>query len=95
MYSNEHTLQELLSQTFRRLEMDDAVTEMEVRRIYNAIVGNLISRLTWSLTLKEGVLTVRLASAALRQEMSYRRSSLAGKINDTIGHNVIKEIKFI
>ena len=95
MYSNEHTLQDLLKQAFRRLEMDDTVTEIEVRRQYNILVGDLISRLTWSLSFKDGILTARLASAALRQELFYRRNSLLEKINDNLGRNAVKEIRFV
>lgn len=95
MYSNEHTLQDLLQQAFRRLDMDDAVTEIEVRREYNALVGDLIRRLTTSLSFKKGVLTVRLPSAALRQELFYRRNSLIEKINDSLGRNAVKEIRFL
>ncbi|MBP5645717.1 MAG: DUF721 domain-containing protein [Bacteroidales bacterium] len=95
MYSNEHTLQDLLQQAFRRLDMDDTVTEIEVRRMYNALVGDLISRLTWKLTFKDGVLTAKMASAALRQELFYRRNSLMDKINDNLGRKAVKEIRFL
>ena len=95
MYSNEHTLQDLLQQAFRRLDMDDTVTEIEVRRMYNILVGDLISRLTWSLSFKDGILTARLASAALRQELLYRRNSLLEKINDNLGRKAVKEIRFL
>ena len=95
MYSNEHTLHDLLKQAFHRLDMDDTVTEMEVKRLYKALVGDLISRLTRSVTFKEGILTARLASAGLRQELFYRRNSLAEKINQNLGRNAVKEIKFL
>ena len=95
MYSNEHTLQDLLKQVYTRLEMDDTVDEIEVVRCYQQLVGDLISRLTWSVRFKEGVLTAQLASAALRQELFYRRSSLAEKINERLGRNVVKEIRFV
>ena len=75
--------------------MDDTVTEIEVRRQYNILVGDLISRLTWSLSFKDGILTARLASAALRQELFYRRNSLLEKINDNLGRNAVKEIRFV
>ncbi len=94
-YTNEHTLQDLLQQAFRRLDMGEAVTEIEVRRAYKSIVGDLISRLTWDLAFKDGILTARVASAALRQEMFYRRTSLADKLNETLGTNTVKEIRFL
>ncbi len=95
MYSNEHTLQDLMKQAFRRLDMNDAVTEMEVKRLYKALVGDLIYRLTWTLTFKDGILTARMASAGLRQELFYRRTSLADKINENLGCKAVKEIKFV
>ena len=48
MYSNEHTLQDLLKKAYRSLDMDDTVDVMEVRNAYHKVVGDLISRLTWS-----------------------------------------------
>jgi hypothetical protein len=38
------------------------------------------------------VLSLRLSSAALRHEMTMRRESLRGKINDHLGAEVVKSI---
>jgi len=92
MYSNEHTLQELLKRCYHRLDMDDTVTEMEVVRVYRQVVGDLISRLTSSAKFSKGTLTIKLRSAALRQELFYRRQSMADKINDGLGKTVVKQI---
>lgn len=92
MYSNEHTLQDLLKKAYHQMDMDHVVTEMEVRRAYHAMVGDLISRLTWSVKFANGTLTVRLASAALKQELNNRRTSLAEKLNEVVGSNVIQKI---
>ena len=95
MYSNEHTLQDLLKKAYRRLDMDETVMEMEVKRAYNSVVGDLISRLTYSVRFSQGTMTVSVASAALKQELWHRRESLAGRINDTVGKMVVKKIVFM
>ena len=95
MYSNEHTLQDLLKKAYHRLDMDDTVREMEVVRVYKAVVGDLISRLSTTVRFSQGVLTVQLASAALRQELVYRRTSLMDKINDSLGYPAVKKMIFI
>lgn len=95
MYSNEHTLQELLRKAYRRLDMDDAADEMEVRRAYGAVVGDFISRLTTSVSFSHGTLTVMIVSAALKQELFYRRSSLMQKINEALGCQTVQKIVFI
>ena len=91
MYSNEHNLQELLKKAYRRLDMQDTVDEIEVKEAYKRVVGDLIFRLTWNVQYKEGVLRVRLASAALRQELFCRRESLKQTLNENIGHDVVKK----
>ena len=95
MYSNEHTLQDLLKKAYRSLDMDDTVDVMEVRNAYHKVVGDLISRLTWSVRYDAGVLTVALASAALRQELTFRKEGLAARINEVLGRPVVKSIRFV
>lgn len=94
-YNNEHTLQDLLRKAYHQLDMDDTATEMEVKRAYTLVVGDFINRLTWKTRFAEGTLTVELASAALKQELFNRRTSLTQKINDTIGRNAVKKIIFV
>lgn len=94
-YENEHTLQVLLKKVYRRLDMDETVTEMEVKQAYTRVVGDFINRLTWNIRFVKGVLTVELASAALRQEIFNRRTSLAEKINESLGRNAVKKIIFV
>ena len=93
MYSNEHTLQDLLKRVYHKLDMDDTAREMEVVRVYRAVVGDLISRLTVTVRFAQGVLTVRLASAALGQELAYRRTTLADRINDGLGYQAVRELR--
>lgn len=95
MYSNEHTLQDLLKKLYHKLDMDDTATEMEVKRAYTNVVGDFINRLTWSVKFADGTLTVSLASAALKQELFMRRSSLTEKINEAIGRKAVKNIVFV
>lgn len=94
MYSNEHTLQDLLRKAYRRLDMEESATELEVKGVYEKVVGDLISRLTWKVTFKNGVLALSVASPALRHELWYRRESLASRINEVLGRNAVKKIVF-
>ena len=95
MYSNEHTLQDLLKKAYHRLDMDDTAQEMEVAHVYAVVVGDFINRLTVKVRYDQGVLTVQLVSAALKQELMYRRTSLAEKINETLGRPAVKKIVFV
>lgn len=95
MYSNEHTLQDLLKKAYHRLDMDDTANEMEVKYAYSKVVGDFINRLTYAVSFRKGTLTLSIASAALKQELFYKRTSLAERINEAIGRNVVKKIIFV
>ena len=94
MYSNEHTLQDLLKKAYRRLDMEETATELEVKDVYEKVVGDLISRLTWKVSFKNGILALSIASPGLRQELWYRRESLVTRINDILGRQAVKKIVF-
>jgi len=91
-YANEHTLQQLLSKVYHRLDMDDTVTDLEVRRAYKAAVGDFISRLTTDVRYAKGTLTVRVVAAGLRNELFLNRTRLADRINEVLGRPAVKRI---
>lgn len=95
MYSNEHTLQDVLRKAYHKLDLDDVADEIEVKDAYRRVVGDFINRLTWSIKFADGILTVQLASAALKQELFYKRTSLADRLNEALGRNAIKKIVFV
>jgi len=95
MYSNEHTLQDLLKKAYHRLDMDDTANEIEVKYTYSKVVGDFINRLTYSVKFNKGTLTLSIASPALKQELFYKRTSLAERINDAIGRTVVNKIVFV
>lgn len=95
MDSNEHTISDLLKLAYRRLHVEAAVSELEVRDAYRDVAGSLIYKLTRSVRFKEGELVVVIASAALRHEMEYRKDSLMDKINKRLGNDIVKTIKII
>lgn len=87
-------LTDFLKLAYRRLNLDEAMLEMDVRNAYKGVVGDMIFKLTLSLKFERGVLKVKLASPALRNELSYRIEDLARRINDTLGAVVVTKIVF-
>lgn len=81
-----------IQRMLRQWDLADFATEVEVERVYRRLAGDLISRLTQRLSFKKGTLRLKYMSAALRQEMTYRRDSLRDKINSELGAEVVKKI---
>ncbi len=91
---HEYSLQDLLKIIYRSEHMTDAIAEHQAIDAYNQVVGDLISKLTGKMVMRNGVLHVHLSSAALRQEMTMRRESLLEKINAQIDGFAVKDIVF-
>lgn len=91
----DRTLDYYMQRFMRRYEMGELVSQMKVERVYRALVGDLISRLTTSIVLTQGTLRLRVLSAALRQELTMRRESLRTRINDDLGSEVVKKISIV
>ena len=81
-----------IQRMLRQWDLADFATEVEVERVYRRLAGDLIGRLTQRLSFKKGTLRLKYMSAALRQEMTYRRDSLRDKINSELGADVVKKI---
>lgn len=59
------------------------------------VVGAEIARQSPRPTVSGGVMYVRIADAALRNELHLNRTRLCSALNQLTGKNVIKEIRFI
>lgn len=91
---HEYTLQDLLKTIYEQNEMTDIVYRKAAIDAYNEVVGEMIAQLSRNFKLKKDVLHVQLSSAALRQEMSYRKVSLLAKINEKMTEFKLKDIVF-
>lgn len=91
----ERKLGDVLAKVYRTMELDTLADEMEVKRVYQGVVGDLISKLTMEVKYSDGVLRVRYASAALRMEISYKKTDLINKINENLGRRVVTRIDLL
>ena len=53
---NEHTLQDLMKQMFKDCDMIDKANEMDIIKTYRFVVGDLISKLTQDIKLRNKTL---------------------------------------
>lgn len=88
----ERKLSDVLTSLYRRMELDELAEEWEVKNIYNLVVGDLISRLTTEVRYDKGVLVVKYSSAALKNEIAYKKQDLINKINDSMNRIVVRKL---
>lgn len=77
----------------RELRLGTKLTQSEIRALWKRELGPVINRHTVGLRFRDGVLTVQVNSAALRQELLYNRAPLAARLNEELANGVIREIE--
>jgi len=93
MASNEKTLKEILSNFVQSKPIKNKYNLVHIKEVWRTQLGPSIQHYTTDLTFSRDVLTVRLTSAPLRQELLYNKPKLIKLLNDALGEQVIKDVK--
>ena len=70
----------------------DFLDEMKAVDAWPKVVGTFIASHTIDVSIRKGVLFVRVDSDALRSELIYSKSLLMKNLNERVGKDVVKEI---
>lgn len=85
---------EIIDEFLKAEHLDTQLNEQRACAIWPQVVGYGINRYTVSRDVRDGVMYVRLSSAALRNELMLNRSRLVQHINEALGREVIHDIVF-
>lgn len=92
VYFDTKPLGELIKEFFEQHRGSNYLDEMTVVNSWSKVVGQFIASHTIDLSIKNGVLFVRVDSDALRSELSYSKSLLMKNLNEMVGKEIVKEI---
>ena len=88
------TVGDIVQDLLRKEHLDVPLDEHRACALWPHIVGPGINRYTISRDVRQGVMTVHLSSAPLRNELMMHRSRIITLINQALGREIIKEIVF-
>ena len=83
-------LRDLLEESSLQNRMD----ELRAAEMWSTITGPAIASNSGRPVVKNGLMTVAVPNASLRNELHMNRTRLRELINNKIGKNIITEIKF-
>ena len=88
------SLGDLLRQAIEENQSAFRFDEMSAVHAWPTVVGSQIASKTLKPFIRDGVMTIRVPSAPLRQELNMMRSAIAKAINREVGKEVVKELRF-
>ncbi|MDE7402438.1 MAG: DUF721 domain-containing protein [Muribaculaceae bacterium] len=88
------SLGDVMRETIERAGMADLLYEARAVNAWPAVVGPEIAARTARPHVHRGLMTIAVRNASLRQELNMCRSQLRRHLNESVGRDVIKEVRF-
>jgi len=87
--NNEQDLGEVINRLLKAYGLEEGYYEAAIITHWENLMGRAVATRTREVKLKQGVLTVYLESASLRQELMYSREKIVQRINEEMGINLV------
>ena len=88
-------LADILVDYLRQNGLEQPLLERQVVEAWPQVMGAATARMTRENEMKDGFLRVKIKSAALRSQLFECRYTILRKLNERVGGNVVKEIRFL
>ncbi len=89
------SIAEVLGLYLRETGLEKPVLEERVVELWPQVMGDTVARLTRSVEVKNGMLIVRISSAALKAQLFECRFDLVKKINTAVGGEAIRDVRIL
>lgn len=90
--SNEESIKDVIEQLIRTYNLGDKLNQVKLLHSWEQIMGEAISKRTDNIVLKDGVLSLFLNSAPLKEELIYGKEKIKDLLNTELGGLFIKEV---
>lgn len=88
------SIAQIIGDFMQQEDIEDAVLEQKALRLWQQVVGPGVNRMTTERYVENGVITVKISSAALRNDLMLTRTAIIAQLNELVGKPVIREIVF-
>ena len=75
-------------------KLNNGLLELRIKDAWKNVMGKNINTYTTNITLNKQIIFVKLSSAPLKSELVYRADTIIKLLNNELGQERIKEIKF-
>jgi len=88
-------IKDILNDFLRSSKLDKKLLPVRVKAAWNELMKHSVAPYTSKIDFKHGVLTIRLTSATLREELFREKQKIIDLMNGHLGENIIQDIRFL
>lgn len=79
----------------RESGLEQSVLDVQIEEVWPKVIGETVRKLTRSVEVRDGVLYVRVNSAALKTQLFENRFELIRKLNEAVGAPALKDCRIL
>lgn len=79
----------------RESGLEQSVLDVQIEEVWPRVMGDVVNQLTRKVEVKDGVLYVRVNSAALKTQLFENRFELVRKLNEAVGAEAIRDCRIL
>lgn len=92
---NDMSLGEVIDHYLRNHKMYGRFKEQEAVAAWPAVMGETIARHTMDISIRKGILYIKLDSAVLRKELEMGKDKIVRMLNEKVDEQVINTVRFL
>ena len=89
------SISDALVSYLRESGLEQSVLDVQIEEVWPQVMGDVVTRLTRSVEVRDGVLYVRVNSAALKTQLFENRFEMVRKLNESVGAKAIRDCRIL
>ena len=90
--NNNRVIGDIIRKLMKNPKLADKLYELDALQVWEEIIGKQICKYVADQKIYKGTLYVKLKSAVVRNELSYKKSELISQINNRLGKKILTNI---
>ena len=90
--NNTNNVGDIIRKLMKNPKLADRLDELDALDIWKELIGKQLQNYITEARITKGSLLIKVKSAPLRNELSYKKTDLIKQINKKLGKGVVKEI---
>tara|TARA_B110000444_G_C18386645_1_gene387370 strand:+ start:268 stop:558 length:291 start_codon:yes stop_codon:yes gene_type:complete len=89
---NTHNIGDIIRKLMKNPKLEKKLDELDALAIWDSLIGDVLIKYITNQKIYKGILHVKVRSAPMRNELSYKKTELQQEINKRLGKPFIKDI---
>ena len=90
--NNTNNVGDIIRKLMKNPKLADRLDELDALEVWKKLIGKQLQNYIAEARMIKGSLLIKVKSAPLRNELSYKKTDLIKQINTKLGKEVVKEI---